>query len=128
MAQTLLIGTQYNLTFYAPAVLGTGLSKAKLCACLDYSMARMIADVSQIHASIYSSLPANTPRSPEALIYYKFTTTTGEDRVIAQDWISGTPEVATTTTLDVTFEEIGTSDIARLRQLLAANGFKFVIG
>lgn len=126
MSLDLTLGAQYTLTTYAPSVLGVGLTSAKLKAILDYDTVSRLQDVASIHATVLSELPPGTQSSPAQLVYYKFQTTTGKVVYLAEEWISNC-EVATIQDLTVVLNNVATGDISRLRELLTANGFIYVI-
>lgn len=123
MKYDLQIGSFYNFTLYSPSIVGDDYKNAKVLGILDYDSAIVIQDIAPVHAAIYNSLPVGTPNNPKSLIYIKLQVSSGEKRVIAMDWISGTPEL--NTTKDITVKIIGKdlSSIPVLRQLLITNGF-----
>ena len=120
---TLDIGTSYNISMYAPAFLGTGFQAATVIGLLDYSSAIQLEDVSAIHASVLSMLPGGTPTDPTKLVYAKIKTAAGNVRVIALNWISIQPTVATRTSLTVVIGNITISDIPTISAVLKAAGY-----
>lgn len=123
MKYDLQIGTVYNLSLLAPSVLGVEYKNATLIGLLDFQSAMLVMDVATLHANIYSSLPANTPSSPTDLIYLKIKSSTGEYRVVAEDWLSAIPEVVSSKTVQVTIKDMNLTDMGILRELLLKNGF-----
>ena len=117
------IGTAYNITMYAPAILTTGYRGATVLALLDYSSAIQLEDVSAIHASVLSVLPGGTPSDPTKLVYVKIKTAAGNIRVLALNWISVQPTVATTTSLTVVIGNITVADIPTISSVLKAAGY-----
>ena len=117
------IGTAYNITMYAPAILTTGYRGATVLALLDYSSAIQLEDVSAIHASVLSVLPGGTPSYPTKLVYLKIKTAAGNIRVLALNWISVQPTVATTTSLTVVIGNITVADIPTISSVLKAAGY-----
>jgi len=117
------IGTAYNITMYAPAILTTGYRGATVLALLDYSSAIQLEDVSAIHASVLSVLPGGTPSDPTKLVYLKIKTAAGNIRVLALNWISVQPTVATTTSLTVVIGNITVADIPTISSVLKAAGY-----
>lgn len=117
------IGTAYNITMYAPAILTTGYRGATVLALLDYSSAIQLEDVSAIHASVLSVLPGGTPSDPTKLVYVKIKTAAGNIRVLALNWISVQPTVATVTSLTVVIGGITISDIPTISAVLKAAGY-----
>jgi len=108
---------------YAPAILTTGYRGATVLALLDYSSAIQLEDVSAIHASVLSVLPGGTPSDPTKLVYLKIKTAAGNIRVLALNWISVQPTVATTTSLTVVIGNITVADIPTISSVLKAAGY-----
>jgi hypothetical protein len=127
MSYDLQIGNIYDFQFLAPALLGTGLTNAKVLGLLDYSSAASIQDVVPVHASIYSLLPAGTPVKAQDLIYVKVKTSLGLIRVIAMNWIASQPTLVVKTTVTVVVSNINMSQLAALRQALIQNGFTSIV-
>ena len=127
MPFTLTLGADYNITFYPNSIIGGGVKRAKVRGLLDYDTVKSLADVAHVHAMLYSQLASGTPRDASQLTYVKLQLTTGATMYIAQEWISGTPELATTQSLTVVFDGVAVGDISRLRALLTANGFNFTV-
>ena len=117
------IGTAYNITMYAPAILGTGYRGATVTGLLDYGSAIQLEDVSAIHTSVLSVLPGGTPADPTKLVYVKIITAAGNTRVLALNWISAQPTVAATTSLTVVVSNITVSDIPTISAVLKAAGY-----
>ena len=116
-------GSTYNFALLAQGILGAGYSSALLQGVFDYSSAIQIADVTGTHAAVLPSLPAGTPSDPSLLLYLKIKTSSGETVVLAQDWLSGAPVLANSTTATVVVSNISTADLPRLREVLVSNGF-----
>lgn len=117
------IGTAYNITMYAPAILGTGYQGATITGLLDYNSAIQLEDVSAIHASVLALLPSGTPTDPTKLVYAKILTASGNVRVLALNWISVQPTIATTTSVTVVIGNITVSDIPTISAVLKAAGY-----
>lgn len=120
---TLQIGSVYNFKLYAPAILGATYNNAKVAALLDYDSAKIIEDVTPIHASVLSVLPTGTPVNAASLIYVKIITSTGQVKVIAMDWISEQPTQVNAGTVVVSLSNVNASDLPRLRNILINSGF-----
>lgn len=123
MYPNLQVGESYDIRLRAPAILSSGYSKARVAAILDYRSAAVLADVSALHAQVYPELPAGTPVDPGALLYIKLVTTSGNETVIAQDWIASEPTSVESTTLVVTITNTQISRIPDLRAALHGNRF-----
>ena len=117
------IGASYNFQLYAPAILGTGYKGATVLGLMDYSSAIQLEDVSAIHASVLALLPAGTPSDATLLVYVKIKTASGNVRVLALNWISVQPVLATTTNVTVVISNITVADIPTISSVLKANGF-----
>ena len=120
---TLNINSVYDFTFYASAILGSGLTNAKVTALLDFETAIGIADVPAIHAKVLPQLPSGTPSDPTKLIYVKLLTNQGATAVMAMDWISAQPVQSSVTTVSLDISLSSLSDQARLTAWLNAGGF-----
>lgn len=117
------VGSFYDFKLYAPAILGSGFSKAKVAGLIDYETAMMLQDVAAQHAQVYPALPSGTPSDPAKLLYVKLVTSSGNTTVIAMNWISTEPVSVDATTATVTFFNITLADIPRLAAMFKANGF-----
>jgi hypothetical protein len=117
------VGNAYDLALLGASTLGSGYRQATLVGILDYNSAISLGDVASTHASVLGSLAIGTPSDPSKLLYLKFRTSTGDIVVLAQDWLAGAPTDATVTSVVVTIDNVATSDIERIRNMLTANGF-----
>jgi hypothetical protein len=120
---TLNIGTAYQFSFRAPAILGTGLENATVQALLDYESAQRLEDVDGIHASVLPLLPTGTPADPAKLIYVKLKIGEGQPRVIALDWIAQQPVEISSQSVIVTVANCPPNRRIQLAAMLRANGF-----
>jgi hypothetical protein len=123
MLYDIRIGTVYDVKFYAPAILGNGLSKAKAVAILDYQSAMPLQDVSALHAQVYALLPTGTPTDPAKLYYIKFITSTGNIQVVAYDWVSIQPTIAETSSTTLTVFNTTSADIPKISAIMKSNGY-----
>ncbi len=117
------IGSIYDFKLFAPAILGSGFSKAKVAGLLDYESAMMLQDVAAQHAQVYPALPSGTPVDPAKLVYIKLVTSAGNTTVIAMNWLSTEPTSVDATTATVKFFNITLADLPRLAAMFKANGF-----
>ncbi len=62
-------------------------TNVKLLGVIGYDIAQAVTDVTAIHANIYSSLPAGTPRSPDQLTYLYVQMQDGSKRAVSTAWI-----------------------------------------
>ncbi len=123
MLNDLVIGSVYNFITLAPAVLGAEYNNAKVLGFLDFESANAIVDCVPLHAACYPRLPNSTPVNAQDLTYIKIKTSSGEKRVLATVWISGTPTLVTNKTVSVTISNMDTSKLDLLRTSLTHNGF-----
>lgn len=123
MRYTVDINSTYTFRLYANAILGSGYSKAKVLAILDYSTAMQLQDVQAVHAQVLPLLPSGTPIDPAKLIYLKIRTSSDAVVVLALDWISSQPVLDDATEVTVTISNISTADLPRISAALKANGF-----
>ena len=123
MYYPLQIGSSYNFTLYASGVLGVGYENAKVEGIMDYNTAKTVQDIVPLHIQAYPSLPNGSVRNAQLLTYVKIKTISGESRVIAMDWISSTPVLVVTQSVKVTIANVVSSDVARIKDVLIANGF-----
>jgi len=121
--QLLSLRSSYNFSLYATGNLPSGYSNATVAAFLDYDSATQLEDVASMHAQALPRLPVGTTADPRALTYIKLITPTGDVRVIAQEWVSGTPSLVSGVTLNVVISGKSASDIPTLRAVLVSNGF-----
>ncbi len=124
MTLDLRIGKVYTFNTLAPALLGISIKNAKLIGIVDYNTALTYDSVNLRYRAIYPLLPAGTPDQPEACIYYRFQSESGEKIVLADQWIdSTTVEVIEHITIQATFTNVSVSDISRIRDALNALGY-----
>jgi len=125
---SLEIGTAYNFSLHATAILGTGYEGATVAALLDYDSAQRLEDVSGIHASVLPLLPSGTPTDASKLTYVKIKVAENQWRVLALDWISQQPTVVGSSQVTLVVFNCPSGRIPDLAAALRANGFnQFVI-
>lgn len=119
----LAIGSSYNFTLRAQQILTAGYRGATVKALLDYDSAKLLQDVDAEHASVLPDLPSGTPRKAKDLVFVKIETTTGEQRVLAMDWIAAQPEAVTASVVTLVVHNCPPSRLATLSAVLRSNGF-----
>jgi hypothetical protein len=126
---TLSIGKTFRFNTRAPALLGAIINNAKLLAMLDYDTAKAYENIDLKYRKIYPLLPNGTPDSPESCIYYRFKSESGENIIIADQWIeNSTIEIIEHINFQVTFTDCAILDISRVRDAINALGYtNFVI-
>lgn len=120
---TLSIGTAYQFSFRAPALLGAGYASATVQALLDYESAQRLEDIDGIHASVLALLPAGTPADASKLIYVKLKADTNQTRVVAMDWIATQPVEVSSQSVTLTVANCPPAKRVLLASALRANGF-----
>ncbi len=123
MLYNLEIGSSYNFSLHANSILGNGFDRAKVVSIFDYDTAIQQFDVATTHASIYSLLPNNTPLNPALLIYVKIKTSSGENRILAMNWIASQPTLISSVNISVNINNVDLSKIDLLRASLNKLGF-----
>lgn len=122
MKYDLSIGSTYNVTLHAPAILTSGFSNATVRAILDYETAAQHVDVAAIHAAVLPELPSGTPTDPALLEYVKFKTSSGATTIVAMQWMSAQPTLVQATNLRIEVFGQSLSDIPRIQAILKGNG------
>lgn len=117
------IGTAYQFSFRAPAILGAGYGSATVQALLDYESAQRLEDVDGIHASVLALLPTGTPADASKLIYVKLKVDANQSRVVAMDWIATQPTEISSQSVTVVVANCPPAKRALLAAALQAQGF-----
>ena len=114
----------YTFNTRAPGILGASIKNAKLISIMDYSTALTYDNIDLRFRTVYPALPNGTPDTPEACVYYRFKTESGENIIIADQWIDELSiEVIEHIRFQVTFEDSSIQDISRVRDSLNALGY-----
>lgn len=125
MAVTFQIKQRYNIDVYPSAVLGNGFKNVTVLAILNYESALMFADIHAIHANVFAYLPPGTPDRPEEYEYILLKTASGQNTVLARQWINeDSIRLVASSKAIVTIEEVGSDNIEALRAALYQNGFQ----
>jgi len=128
MYYPLEIKQSYNFLFKATGILGLGYNNATVMAVMDYDSAKLVNDVTAIHAQVYPELSVGTSRNAADLAYVKVKISTGQIRVFAMDWLAGAPVVNTARTIRVDIENVAISNLPLLSDILVQSGYsKFTI-
>ena len=113
----------YSFQVYPSTLLGTVYQDVTVLAILDRESAELIEPISLKHPLLYPSLPKGTSDNPDDYTYYKIRHPSGVISVIAEEWIqSDTIESKDYRTCVVRLNNYPASQVALLRQVLAANG------
>lgn len=77
--------------------------------------------------NIYPSLPANTSKNYQSYQYLKLRHSNGDTSCVAIEWIdSSTYTVHEGVNIEFKVEDANASDVDRIREILAYNGFEAV--
>ena len=117
----LVIGNTYDVTPYAPSVLGGVHKSLKLKTITDAETASLFSDVKGLHANILTLLPQGTPASVNALTFYGFETPDGDKVFFAEQWLQSYIEV-TSTVITVKINDGSLSSVTAIRQALNSIG------
>lgn len=119
------IGKVYTFNTLSPVFLGAVIERAKLKSIVDADTARKFAPIDQLHAQVYPTLPANSPKDVNSSIYYIFEGQNKSTVVLAAGWIDFTSiEVIVYIDLTIRIPQSSLSDIEKARIALSAAGFK----
>lgn len=119
----IVLNSYVNFNLYAPAILGTGYERAKILAILDSDSANAYIPAAQLHASVYASLPAQTPDDYTAYPYLKILTASGEKTAVGLPWIQDASFVVNAAAkMTVVFDSVDPADQTKVTQALAAVG------
>lgn len=118
------IGKVYTFNTVAPGILQATVKNAKMMASLDYETAKMYENIDLKFRQIYPVLPSGTPNTPEACVYYRFLTESGEKIIIADIWINeSTIDTIEHITIQTTLVNASLQDMNRIRDAMNALGY-----
>lgn len=121
------IGTYYSLQFYGPAILGVGLTRAKLIAVADFTMAAQVSNVATQHVSVLGYLPSGASRDVSSLSFLIFETDSGARAAYAYPWIvESSITVAQEKKITAVISGAGADDLARIKDVLVLAGYSNV--
>ena len=114
----------YSFSLYPDALIGDGFKGCTVLSIMDAETARLFEDIDALHAKVYPYLPAGTPNDASAYNYLKLKTSAGLTTVIGLSWINESTIVAVESIqATVTFKNLLSTDIQKLRDALSHNGF-----
>lgn len=114
-----LLGTYYN---------NSEIKGAKVLCILDYDTARLLVDADAIHAAVYRDLPAGTANDARKYSYIKVKLPNDNVAVYGVPWVSETSiEEVESITINIAISNLNTSDVQRVKNALAVNGFTDVV-
>lgn len=123
MSYEFKLGKYYNLSTTVPSILGESFIRLKFCGKVNYSIAKMMEMVDIKHRQLYPHIPGIID-DPSTFEYFVFEGTDKSRMILAEPWINMTSivEVASTV-INILIEDIATSDIEIIRQMLLASGY-----
>ena len=125
-ANQFTIGQRYNLSTYAPAVLGDNFKNFTVLAILDADTAAALGtDVAALHASVYPSIDDPKPTNNyKSYHYVRGETANGTKVILGLPWIveASVVEVGAQTRV-IRVANTTAADEITLREALSANGY-----
>ena len=116
--------TRYNFNTLAPALLGSSFKNMTVVSIMDYTVASKYFSPDAQAVSVYPSLPNGTPSDPKNYTYVLFKPETGDNFVLALEWIDvSSIQLVTSSTVTVTINNTVTGDTQRIRDSLILLGF-----
>lgn len=117
------INRKYNYNTIAPNILGSSYSNMTLIGIMSFSEASKEYDILSIHSSIRNQTAnINVPVNASDCTYLKFKSPGGDFKIIAQEYITSSEEVESTT-LTITVKNYTSSDYIVLKNALEGLGY-----
>ena len=123
MPANIIVGNTYAFTLVNNVFIDPNQTGKVLSIC-DFSIARLLMDVGQMHINIrpYLSGETNQTSDPSQLTYYVIETTGGNKVVIADLWVTNVASATVlTNTYSITFDTV--SRVQEFEQLMIDYGF-----
>ena len=119
------VGARYTFDTVAPAILGATIKNAKLQAIVNFDFANTISNMTLEHHRMRAYMPAGSAfDDPSQFAYLIIMTETGSRMAIAYPWIKeSTISKITATAAIITIIGVGSSDVVKIRNLLALAGY-----
>lgn len=119
-----VIGNVYTFSTRAPSLLGAIFEKVTILGIVDYNIAVSFLNVDLYHRRIYPLLPQGTIDNPKKFTYILVKTESGEQTVLAYEWIDDTSiELIDAVTLSVLIPNVNLADSGKIRDALSLLGF-----
>jgi len=126
MSLNLQINSTYTFNTLAPALLGAVIKNAVLNAVLDFETATKFENVAVLYEQIYPALPSGSPQSPTGVLFYRFTSESGQKIFIAEPWIDGSSLVVVTNqNFTINIVNATSTDRTNIQTALAHLGVNF---
>lgn len=123
-AKNIKTNTTYSFRTYAPGILGD-YTDAFVVGIVGAVIASQFDDIASMHANVLGQLPNGIGADHSSLEYILIRTSAGKTAAIATVWIDmdSLQESEASSRLRVSIRGSGDDAIARLRHLLAGDGF-----
>lgn len=119
-----MIGMVISFQLYPSAILTDDFTDVKLIGLVNYEGAGLYISPAQKHATVYPTLPANTPNDYRLYEYAIIRKQDGKVTAVGVPWIKEeTLTISQTVELVITVRNKSIDDIPRLRQILTQNRF-----
>ncbi len=119
------VGSRYNFSTWAPAILGRSFKDALVSAIFDYETALNYRSVDYTHRMVKPLLPASSANNPNKLTYVLFKFKDGSTHVLANEWIDSSTVLKTTmlnAIIDLyDVDEVRIAGVQRALSLLGVN-------
>jgi hypothetical protein len=113
----------YNFNTRAPAILSASFEAALVLGIFDYTTALRYISPETKSVNVYPYLPVGTTADPKKYTYILFKGQSGEQTVLAKEWIDeSTIVLVTSKTITVTVLEASLEDATRIRDSLILLG------
>ena len=123
-----VVGAHYTFDTIAPAILGATIKNAKVLAVVNFDFANTISNMTLEHHRMRAFMPNGSAFDDPSLFSYLIVLTeTGSRMAIAYPWIKeATIAKITTTAATITVVGVDSSDLVKIRNLLALAGYRNV--
>lgn len=121
------LGSVYDLTTFAPALLGT-FRNVRVEGIVDHRTASQYIDPAAYHANVYGTLPENSAPNDYRRYYYLIVLLpNGTRTALGLPWIDGASiELKERNKITVSISDVGPDDIERIKLALSSNGYSAV--
>jgi hypothetical protein len=114
----------YNFTLYPAAFLGTDWNNVLVQAIVDYETILTFADVTALHEQVKPLLPSDVPNDPSKYDWMIVRTANGTKSYLGIPWVNAaTIEEVSKSRVEILIDDVDSSSIDNIRQMLAQNGY-----
>lgn len=120
---SIAIGSRITFELYPSAVFGYRMENVIFEGHVSPAVAIALGeDIQALHASVYNTLPVNTPDNPQQYNYIRVRNAEGKTHMIGEPYIrEGSLIINDGRTLILTFEQISQTQVDRIFSALAHN-------